>query len=437
MTSRQKMAFRVGVVAIAAVGVFLTWRVFTAQAVSASGHDESEAAPVPVRVYAVVHSDELQMTRTYTGVVKSSETSRLGFELGGEVESIQSDEGHVMKTGQVIAVLDQRRQIARRDEIAAQLASARALLDELVEGPRDEAIRAAEAVARRLDIQRQLAGNRLNRREGLVDDGALSKEELDETRFQVEAIQAQLDEANAFLEELTNGTRDETRLAQEGVVAQLEASLDQAEIEIDQSKLVAPFDGVVVERTLDTGTIVAAGQAVVELESLDREVWIGCPPEIIDDLNRAKSYPITIGEQSFQASIRSIIPRVNRATRTQTVIFQLADAEEPIPTGLIASLSIEQTIETKGFWVPVTALSPGTHGLWAAYVLNEADGRVDVNRRDVELIHLDGERAFVRGTLDDGDEVILEGVHRLSPEQLVTPSRVDNPWSTAEAGPPS
>ncbi|MEM7594482.1 MAG: efflux RND transporter periplasmic adaptor subunit, partial [Cyanobacteria bacterium P01_A01_bin.83] len=42
-------------------------------------------------------------------------------------------------------------------------------------------------------------------------------------------------------------------------------------------------------------------------------------------------------------------------------------------------------------------------------------------RRYVELLETQGDRVLVRGTLQEGDEIIVDGTHRLIPGQLVKP----------------
>ena len=60
-------------------------------------------------------------------------------------------------------------------------------------------------------------------------------------------------------------------------------------------------------------------------------------------------------------------------------------------------------------------------GLWAAYVVEEdGGGRPVVRRQDVEVLHTDGQRTLVRGTLIPGDRVITAGTHRVVPGQVVT-----------------
>ena len=82
--------------------------------------------------------------------------------------------------------------------------------------------------------------------------------------------------------------------------------------------------------------------------------------------------------------------------------------------------------QTSGTWLPLSALTESSRGSWAAYVAvesrvrEEADGASHrLTRRDVEIVHAESERVFVRGTLAAGDTVVVEGLQRLVPGQRV------------------
>jgi multidrug efflux pump subunit AcrA (membrane-fusion protein) len=107
----------------------------------------------------------------------------------------------------------------------------------------------------------------------------------------------------------------------------------------------------------------------------------------------------------------------------------------------VARLQSKQTIPANGFWLPTTALVRGEKGLWSCYVLGAADQTnadsepksYAVERRDVEVLHTEGDasstgealRVLVRGTLQPGDTVIIDGTHRIVPGQLV--QAIDTP----------
>ncbi|MEM6449349.1 MAG: efflux transporter periplasmic adaptor subunit, partial [Cyanobacteria bacterium P01_D01_bin.105] len=92
--------------------------------------------------------------------------------------------------------------------------------------------------------------------------------------------------------------------------------------------------------------------------------------------------------------------------------------------GQTVRLSLSERISSEGIWVPTEALTQGIRGLWNSYVVvpAEADGTEFVVRsQSVEILHQEGDRAYVTGTLQPGDTVVASGTHRLVPGQLVEP----------------
>jgi len=78
--------------------------------------------------------------------------------------------------------------------------------------------------------------------------------------------------------------------------------------------------------------------------------------------------------------------------------------------GSIAELKLSLNIEGRGTWVPIKSLSQSEQGIWAIYTVN--DKKVVV-RDLVEILYFEGEYAFVNGTLNDGDLVVLGGAQKI------------------------
>lgn len=381
--------------------------------------EKMEPQVLPVEAVALRQKDFFQVPREFAGVVKPSESTAIGFEVAGRVEEVLVEEGDQVKQGETIALLDRQLLVAQRDQVVAELAAARAQLEELEAGARVEQIAAAEAKLSQLDSELQLARLQLDRREELRARQATSQEELDVLKFQTEVLLAQRQEAKALLDELVNGTRKERIVAQQATVSKLEAARQQADLQLGYGELTAPFDAIVVSRLRDPGAVVSPGQAVLELESVASEIWVGVPPDLVDRFEIGKPFALRIGHCDEPARLRSIIPRLDPKTRTQPLVF-LSESQRRLPSGAVARLIVNQPVLCEGFWVPAAALSPGSQGLWAVYVVELDDQqRSVIRRRDVERLHTTADAVFVRGTLAEGEQLVANGVHRLVAGQLV------------------
>ena len=398
------------------------------QAVVGSREDApaAEGRVMPVDTIAVKPVSSYQVPRIYTGEIAAIRRSSLGFERGGELVQVMVSEGDRVSAGEPIASLDTRNLATQQRQLEAQKAQAQAQLAELENGARAEEITVAEAEVQDLEQQLTLQKTQEQRREYLYSRGAIAQEQLDEFAFGANSLQAKLDQARSRLNELNNGTRIEQLDGQRAVVEQLNAQIEDIDINIAKSTITAPFDGIVAERKIDEGTVMNIGQAVVELvEAATPEARIGVPATVAKQLKIGSAQPIRVNDQPYQAKIEAILPQVDSATRTQKVVLKLESAAVgEIEPGQTARLTVNETIQTDGYWLPVKALTQGVRGLWTCYVLVPAEESereakrgvkaeaVVLEQRSVEIIQQEssGEgadaktRVLVRGTLNPGEQ---------------------------------
>jgi RND family efflux transporter MFP subunit len=397
----------------------------------AEAADSGETTVLPVETLTVEPVDSYEVTRSYTGEIAALRSSDLGFERSGELVNVLVQEGDRVAAGTPLARLDISNLRPQRQQLEAEKARAQARLAELEAGPRPEDIAAAEAAVRELEQELALQQTQRSRREFLYEQGAISRETLDEFAYGQEALQARLDQARSRLRELRNGTRSEQILAQQATVRQLDAAIADLDVTIGKSTLRSPFAGVVSSRTVDEGTVVSAGQPVIELvENAAPEARIGLPANVADRLQIGSSHTIRLGQESYAATVTSVLPEVDADTRTQVVVFQLEQTAMPrLSPGQTARVELARTLPTDGIWLPNAALTQSLRGLWNAYVLIPPDDSqapaseaYQVQPQTVEILHQDGDLVLVRGTLQPGDRIVASGTHRLVPGQIVRPT---------------
>lgn len=333
----------------------------------AASAQEPSANALPVEVTTVRIEPSSKSVAWYAGTVRSGRASRLGFERGGLVQAVLVEEGDRLSASQPIARLDVKKLRVARRRLQAALARARA--------------------------QRGLSRLTAERLGGLAEASFMSEQKADEARFGRDAADATVDE--------------------------LEASLAQIDTDLGKSVLRAPFAGVVIHRLVDEGSVVGAGTPVVEVQASEaKEAFVGVPVSALPVLKSAKEHQVRIGSTTVTGRVLGLVDDVDPRTRTVGVVIGLPEAIDP-PEGQVARLGLEKTVAGRGAWLPLTALTGGLRGLWTVYAVREAEGGYVVQREAVEVLNLDANRAFVTGTLEDGDRVLASGLHRVVPGQIV------------------
>lgn len=389
---------------------------------SAQTDAESPATPLPVQVIVAEQVHSFDQTRYYTGALVARRHADVSFERAARVTEVLVDEGDAVVSGQQLAKLDIRRLDTRQQILQAQFDAANAQLKELVAGPRIETIAAARAQVRELEAQLELSRLTHQRTEKLQARKSTSIQSVDNSRLSMAAAAARLIQSQQRLTELETGTRPEQISAQQAMVNQLSAQLADLQLDRSDSILTAPFAGRISRRHVDEGTVTAPGKPVVSLtESSAIEARIGLPVRSIQQFTKGDSMTLQVEGQSIRAIFTRVLPQVDLQTRTQIAVFEFSEGDSSnVAAGQTVRMSLSEETTATGYWLPTSALSPGQRGLWTACVVVNKEGVDRIETRPLEVLHTEGERVLVTGTIRNGDRVIAGGVQRIVPGQEVT-----------------
>ena len=200
-------------------------------------------------------------------------------------------------------------------------------------------------------------------------------------------------------------TQDLDKAESDQIVAK--SQYDFYRVKFEQTKLLAPFNGIIQNRFLDTGSVINAGVQVLEiLGSSNVEARISIPMNYMDKVKIGEEYEFDIRGISAKAKLERLAPMSTGGSNNRLAIFRFNTFFNP---GSIVNLKLSMTEKAKGTWVPIKSLSQSEQGIWAIYTINEQQVVV---RDLVDVIYFEDEYAFVSGTLNNGDLVILGGAQK-------------------------
>jgi len=200
-------------------------------------------------------------------------------------------------------------------------------------------------------------------------------------------------------------TQDLDKAESDQIVAK--SQYDFYRVKFEQTKLLAPFNGIIQNRFLDTGSVINAGVQVLEiLGSSNVEARISIPMNYMDKVKIGEEYEFDIRGISAKAKLERLAPMSTGGSNNRLAIFRFNTFFNP---GSIVKLKLSMTEKAKGTWVPIKSLSQSEQGIWAIYTINEQQVVV---RDLVDVIYFEDEYAFVSGTLNNGDLVILGGAQK-------------------------
>ncbi|MEM6900106.1 MAG: efflux RND transporter periplasmic adaptor subunit [Pseudomonadota bacterium] len=332
------------------------------------------APAVMVETDTVEYESALVLEERFSGIVQPRRTSQLGFSSGGRIDRITVDVGDRVIEGQMLARLDTR-------DLGSQLAAAQATVEE------------ARA-------NYNLARATVTRQQTLLERGHVSQQRVDEVEASANAAAARIEAA--------------------------QAQANTLRVAIDLASIRAPYGGTITARMGDEGAIAAPGVNVLELvETGLLEARIGLPEKAAANLEAGKVYQLASATGFVEATLRADTGVIDPTRRTVTAVFEIVDPET-VAAGAVVRLPIDQPIDERGFWVPVTALSESQRGLWSIYAVERDGAGYVVAPRLVEIVHSDADRAFVRGTMENGERFVSDGLRRLVPGQPVRLSQANS-----------
>ncbi|MEI9814710.1 MAG: efflux RND transporter periplasmic adaptor subunit [Acidobacteriota bacterium] len=243
-----------------------------------------------------------------------SEEVAVGSELDGRLASINVEEGQTVRKGQVLATLSNADFSARLKLAESNIASARADLERLHNGARDQERREASAFAAEAKaVVDQTRGER-DRRQFLLDKGAISRTEFESADRDFRVAQARLDATTQRASLVDADTRIEDIHRAEAELASAEARAAESRALLAKTIVLSPINGVVLRKHKRTGESVSAdtGNPIVTLGDTSR-LRIRVDVDETDVARIATGQRVTVKAAAFgDRTFTGIVFRVGR-----------------------------------------------------------------------------------------------------------------------------
>ena len=330
---------------------------------------EAEAPPAvrPVRS-VVVEKREVKDPKIASGHLRARNEVNLAFRIAGRIDQVKLGVGDKVQAGQTVALLDAEVQRNARNAAKADVAAARAALDQ------------SEALERR---QKQL-----------LTDRVISPNEYDVALRQLKTAQAQLDAA--------------------------EAQLKSADEELSYTELKSDAAGVITEKGAEVGEVVPAGKMVLQVaQETGRDAVFDVPAQAIrDGLSIGAQGEVWLADHpeiKADGKVREISPQADPVTRNYQVKVELADT----PPGMFLGATVLGRLKLKPeslIEIPASSLTM-MENKPAVWVVDAKDQRV--HRREITIARYAPDSVIVTHGLNSGERVVTAGVHTLHEGQAV------------------
>lgn len=195
--------------------------------------------------------------------------------------------------------------------------------------------------------------------------------------------------------------------------------------------IVAPFDGVIIQRNVHPGAVVGppggpgGEMPALKLEQISHLRLVVPVPEMYSgSIAQGASVPFTVPaypEESFTGSIARVSRSVDQETRTMPVEIDVPNPKGRLAAGMFPEVywPIRRTIPT--LFVPISSVATTTEQTFVVRVKHNEAEWVPVKKGTVM-----GNQVEVFGSLQAGDQIFLRGTDEVRPGAKVVPTLIES-----------
>lgn len=349
--------------------------------------------------------------------------------MSAPINKIYAHPGTIVKKGDLLLELDDRDFRRQVRVIQSKLKYAKANLLKMQTGARPEDVRILKANLAKAQADLDLAIKQLERHAILLKKHAVSEQAYDQAKTTVKGMESMVAALQEQLARDTKGARKEDIMAAKANIEELKAQLSIAEDRLADTRLTAPFNGVVTRKIPHTHEMVTQGETVIVLEDiLDIEVPVHVPETLVGQVlalkraaNFTASFPISSG-RSYPARLKEYSSRADQATGTYEFIFSVSpEANDLIFPGMTSEILVGPSPgkgQFRGLEIPLQSLLGAAGNTAHVFLVNPETHRVE--RRIVTFESLAGShKVNVLSGLFIDDLVVDQGAVFIRQDEIV------------------
>ena len=364
------------------------------------------ADPVPVKAETVA-TQEIRTAWRYSGQIEPDTQVQLAFKQPGYVAALQ----------QVTGADGRRREVQVGDEVrsGAALACLRrsdyeAALNTAAgqEGATQGALGTSQAELEQAKADETKANLDFERAQALYAVHAMTRPDYDAAAANHAATAAKVAAAIRQIE------------ARQGQLRAAQAQVTSARISLSDTNLITPMPGVIIEKNMERGSLVAAGtSAFTVADTRVVKMEFGVPDKMLSHLKIGAALPVeveTLQGRTLTGRITEIAASANRDSRVFNIQVSLPNRDHLLKVGMIASVRLEQADARSVPLVPVTALMTAQSGSsdYSVFTLKEESGKQFAKLQRVNIGPTIGRSVAINEGLIPGERIIVNRTNQLN-----------------------
>jgi RND family efflux transporter MFP subunit len=364
--------------------------------------NETPPAALDVKTSAAIERNTSRSVEVVGSLVAEDEVT-VSSQASGNLAEITVDLGSSVRSGQVIARIDQRELKLKVDQAEGTLHQAEARLGikrgEKFDPQKQTDVRMAYAALERARYD-------LNASKSLAESGDISKQQLD-------VYQKTLDQAEARYQAALENVRN-----LEAIVEEKRAALDLTKKQLADTEIVSPIAGVVKEKAASRGEYLQPGKPVVTIVQIDPlRLRADIPEYAAASVQTGQTMTLSVEafpQRTFTGRVVHIGPSLNEQTRALTVEAQVSNPNNLLRPGMFAKSNLITSKDATAVMVPRRAVQ-AIAGLNKVFVIENGHAL----ERIVKIGATDGDLVEVLEGVKSGETVAISNLDKLQEGSIV------------------
>lgn len=359
----MRSKWKIGVVVfilVAALGGLVISRIM-AQPETRSANEGVQAVKT-----AAVEKTQRQNTLQMTGTIDAAERELITARAAGIIESINVDNGDRIEAGQILAEIDSQ--------------------------PYQSLVEVNEATLTQAQAQLNSTRSAWERMKPLYEAGAVSEQDYENTQAALTAAEADVSAAAA--------------------------ALSIAQRDLGYTRVVSPLSGLIADRNIIRGQMVAQGTPLMEVQNLSAvDIYVTIGQSQLGSIKTGLPAEVRVdafADQVFSGTVSSINPAANPQGRTFLVKIKAANPDDLLRAGMFASVTIQTGEEFTVLSVPGEALT-SKQGQFYVFI---PEGGI-VKLAPVEIGEVFDGRVEIKAGLSEGQVVVITNINKLKEDDRI------------------
>jgi RND family efflux transporter MFP subunit len=316
--------------------------------------------------------------RSFPALIKVAKEADLAFRVGGPIKEFNGLVGQKFKKGEIIARIDPRDFEVRILRLNAALEGAKASISAMIKGARQEDVEALFAKLESSKARLHTSKKQLQRSKKLLSQSFTTQAAHDQVVEHYKLARYAYNASTQNLKKAKSGARVEDVQVAVAKIKQLNADIEAAKNALEDTKLKAPFDGILNKKYMESFETISPGRPIVSLLDFSTvEINTSIPEEMMLK-RRSFSNIYAIIDAYPHIKIDSKVSEIGMKTTGNNQSFPLTavlNVHEglDIKPGMTATLFVEYGLGDKikkGYRIPVSALFADIDGNSCAWKVN-------------------------------------------------------------------